>query len=382
MRNAEQQADGSRRYDLDWLRIFAVLLLIPFHSALIFILDPRYIVYIKDKVQSDPLIPLANFISLWHMPLFFVIAGASTWFALGHRNAGQYLKERVLRLWVPFVFGVIVIVPPMTYIRWLSSPNRPSFGQHYLGFFQINPADMSGYSGTFTPAHLWFILFLFVFSIVALPLFLWLRSSSGARMVSAFASFLKHPAALLLLFVPMTLAAAIPVLGDKNPIYYLLTFISGFWLMTDPRFQEAIDRDGWIYLLFSIVATPIIFQVWQIRFSEWSVGWIAVGILTDGLRWTWVLAILSFGHRYLNVASELLRYCREAAYPFYILHLPIDTLVAYFVIQWDASIAVKYSCIVLLTILLTLVTYDRIVRRTNVTRFLFGMKSTNPRSTG
>jgi peptidoglycan/LPS O-acetylase OafA/YrhL len=87
-----------------------------------------------------------------------------------------------------------------------------------------------------------------------------------------------------------------------------------------------------------------------------------------------VVAILGLGHRFLNVSSRLLDYAREAAYPFYILHLPINTVVGYFVIQWPVSIAVKYPVIVVVTILATFAVYEALVRRTDVTRFLFGMK--------
>ena len=83
----------ARRYDLDWLRVLAVLLLVPFHSALIFSLDPRDIVYVKDQVESEILIQFAYFVHQWHMPLLFLIAGASTWFALEFRTGRNISKS-------------------------------------------------------------------------------------------------------------------------------------------------------------------------------------------------------------------------------------------------------------------------------------------------
>ncbi|MEO8355419.1 MAG: hypothetical protein ABI621_05875 [Chloroflexota bacterium] len=47
-----------------------------------------------------------------------------------------------------------------------------SLPEHYAGFFRFDLEQLDGYNGTFTPAHLWFILFLFVFSLLGLPLFL------------------------------------------------------------------------------------------------------------------------------------------------------------------------------------------------------------------
>jgi len=363
-----------RRFDLDWLRVLAVLLLVPFHSALVFVQNPAYIVYLKDQVQSDLLMWLANFIALWHMPLLFAIAGASTWFALGRRTPGQYLKERLLRLLVPCLFGIFTLIPLMTYIHWFNQPDRPSFWEHYLRFLQINPADFSGTAGTFTPGHLWFIMFLFVFSIVALPLFAWLKAGRGARLASVLAAFFKYPGVLLLLFVPLALISLLPLMGNMNPAYYILVFVLGFILMMDDCIQETIQRDGWIYLFLSLVVTALFFWVRSMQLAQGSFGW-AIGFGAYNFsRWAWVLVILSFGRRGLNFNSPLLRYCSEAAYPFYILHLPVNTLVSFFVTQWNVGVALKYVSINFLTIALTLLVYDLVVRRTNLTRILFGMK--------
>ena len=287
----------------------------------------------------------------------------------------------MLRLLIPFVFGLLVLIPPMTYIHWLGAPNSPPFWQYYLGFFRINPADLTGLQGTLTPAHLWFILYLFIFSLTALPLLLWLKTDAGLKFVSSPLSALERPGMLLVLGVPLTLAAALPILGDKNPIYYLFVFIAGFLLMVDQRFQRMLDRDRWVYLVLALLVTPVYIGLRrQFYFPVWSVGWIALGVVFNFLRWAWVLAILGLGYRYLNIDSAALRYCSEAAYPFYILHLPIDTLVGYWVIQWNSNLAVKYLSICVLTIGLTLAAYEFLVRRANATRFVFGMKPmTGPR---
>ncbi|MFN2272373.1 MAG: acyltransferase, partial [Anaerolineae bacterium] len=88
----------------------------------------------------------------------------------------------------------------------------------------------------------------------------------------------------------------------------------------------------------------------------------------------WLIAILGFGRRWLSRGSRLLSYLSEASYPFYILHMPINTIVGYFVIQWPVGIAIKYLVINVVTILATYTVYEVLVKRTQVTRFLFGMK--------
>ncbi len=90
--------------------------------------------------------------------------------------------------------------------------------------------------------------------------------------------------------------------------------------------------------------------------------------------WSWLVAILGFGQRYLNRTNPFLRYAAEGSYPFYILHQTVIVIVGYFVVQGIESIAVKYFLIVIASLTMTTLLYDLAVRRTDLTRFLFGMK--------
>src|SRR5512135_544724 len=96
--NTPVPASVARRNDIDWLRILAVLLLVPFHSLIVFVLDPGSVVFMKDTIDCFACDRVAGFMDQFHMPVLFAIAGMSTYFALAKRSAGQYLRERVLRL--------------------------------------------------------------------------------------------------------------------------------------------------------------------------------------------------------------------------------------------------------------------------------------------
>lgn len=169
-----------RRYEIDWLRMFAVLLLIYFHTAVIFVHGTTY--HIENRQKSVGLDIFTLFVDQWYMPLFFFIAGAATSFALRFRSGFQYVRERVKRLFIPLVFGTLVIIPPQIYYERLSEKvTYSSYIRFYPHFFQgIYP------KGNFTWNQLWFIAYLFVFSLACLPLFLWLRGTVGKR-------FFLHP---------------------------------------------------------------------------------------------------------------------------------------------------------------------------------------------
>ena len=119
-----------RRYDIDWLRIAAVLLLIPFHTARVFNWEEDF--YVKNDPTSVVAQRFIDFVGPWHMSLLFLLAGMATWLAFRYRSAGQYAGERFKRLLVPFIFGLVVIVPPQTWLayRW-HGKGDPSYWSYY-----------------------------------------------------------------------------------------------------------------------------------------------------------------------------------------------------------------------------------------------------------
>lgn len=370
-------ARPARRADLDWLRVLAVLLLVPFHSALVFNADPGIVAYVKDVAQSNFLVQLKDFLDRWQLELLFCIAGAASWFALGRRSGGRYLTERVTRLLVPFLFGLFTLVPFMINVRWIGHPDAPSLRDIYARFFTLNPQDLTGMNGTFTPAHLWFILYLLLFSLVALPFFLLLRRRSSQRVLSMLALW---PGIIYLFVIPLALSRSVDLLGlgAKDPLYYFLVFMAGYVLVSQDRFQAAIDRTLWLSLALALATTFVPRLLPLDAMLSGSTAGFADSLLYRLSQWMWVLTVLAVGHRWLNHDNRSLRYAREAAYPFYILHLPVDTLVAFYVIQLNISLAAKYGLIVVATTVITLAIYDLIIKRVDLLRFCFGMKPLVP----
>jgi peptidoglycan/LPS O-acetylase OafA/YrhL len=360
-----------RRHDLDWLRILGVLLLVPFHALLIFVQDPNSVVFLKDTVDCIKCDRVAGFIDQFHMPLLFVIAGMSTAFSLAKRSGWQYLRERVFRLAIPLVFGIVIIVPPMTYITQIVLGKTLTFWQHYANFFTLG-SDMNGIQGTFTPAHLWFILYLTVFSLVALPLFLLLRSKGSQRVVQGMARFFEKPLALLLLGFLVAVAGRTEFLGGMNPIHYFAIFLSGYLLMTNERYQKAIDRDWPVMLLLGVILETLR-ETGQPVTVDGTLPRALRDVAMEFNRWVWLLAILGIGHHLLNRGGKVLNYLSEAAYPFYILHFLCLTVVSYFMVQIQAVVLVKYLLIITITFGVTFLVYEG-VRRIMPLRFLLGMK--------
>jgi len=313
---AKAKNKPERRYELDWLRVLAVLLLLYFHSAAIFYAGELGEFYIKNDQSSHAMSCFIKFVHQWHMPLFFLLSGAGTWFALSFRSPSQYVQERFNRLLIPFIFGTLVLVPVQVYYRLLSNPSyQDSYLQFYPQFFNgIRP------HGNFEWAHLWFVIYLFVFSLISLPLFLHLKGA-GAHLLSKLSVGMEKPGAILLLALP--LAAIEAVLRPRWPGFqnlyndwanfylYLLYFIYGYLLSSDARFVQAIDRHLRIALVLAVTSMLALFSLWETD-SLPERGYSLVYILYQLLRgfdsWFWIVAIVGLSRRYLNFHSKLLQY--------------------------------------------------------------------------
>ncbi len=373
------QATARRLDYIDWLRLLAVALLLPYHSARVFDVFDTF--YVKNAVLSGGLSYIIAFLDTWHMPFFFVLAGMSTCLALQRRNGRAYLWERVQRLLVPLVFGLLVIVPPQVYLARITHAGySSSYVQFYPTFFQLRPGDLTGYVGGFTPAHLWFILFLLVFSVVALPLFLWLRSTSGQMALARGFALFRYPGAIFLLILPLGVAdGLLPDLGGKNPFFYVLLFIYGYLLVASEHLQQAVDRHRWWALALALLmsAVTLVAVALDLNPAKFSALDITLFLARMAMAWCWTIALLGLGRRYLTAVPlprPVLRYAREASYPIYILHQTVIVVIAFFVVAWDASVAVKYIAILVAASAGTLLIYEFAVRRFNPVRFLFGMK--------
>jgi fucose 4-O-acetylase-like acetyltransferase len=114
-----QDLGSTRRLFIDWLRIFAVLLLFPYHSTRVFDIYETFYVH-SDRTSAVLTHIFISFVNVFHMPLFFFLAGASTCFALGFRSGKQYVYERFKRLFIPLIFGMLVVIPPQSYLGALS----------------------------------------------------------------------------------------------------------------------------------------------------------------------------------------------------------------------------------------------------------------------
>jgi peptidoglycan/LPS O-acetylase OafA/YrhL len=374
-----------RLHYLDWLRVIAILGVFLYHAVHPFDLTDWHI---KNAELSLPLTAFLLFFGLWGMPFFFLVAGTGTWFALRRRSARQYANERFQRLLVPWFFGCILLTPAMLYFEWMHKTQMGLLNGSFHEFviarsLPIGP-EIFGWAGY----HLWFLGFLFSFSLLALPLFLWLRGEAGKNMVLRLAGLCERRGGILLAIFPLFVVQLVfrPFFheGEHNwaDFFFLLSFfVLGYILYTDERFTRAIRRDWRLILSVGAVACALVLVAaatgdpftWITMPStpEFYISW---GLIVVN-SWCWTLLVMFIGMRFLDFSNRWLRYGQEAVLPFFVFHQPVIMVIAFFVVQWAAGIPLKLLAVVLGSFVVTVGVYEIIIRRSALLRSMFGMKS-------
>ena len=373
--------NDNRRYDLDWLRVLAILAIFVFHSTRLYDTDDWSI---KNLTTYPPMDVWKTFAMSWGMPLILIVSGASAFLALSKVSLGKYLKGLFVRLLVPLLVGMFTHIAFQVYLEALDKGNfSGSFWSFYPHYFE----GMYGFGGNFAwmGLHLWYLEILFVLSLLLLPLFAWLKkTSSGKWVLKALGDWLAKPGAAYFLALPAILLINVldqatwgnRDLGGWSIMIYPFFFISGFVIISSEALQARIQQMRWLSLGLGLILTPIfLFLEYQTRYpSLIPLGGKPNDTLLCLVTWSWLLAVLGFGMKHLTFTTPYLKYANEAALPFYILHQTVIVSLGYFVVRWAIPDGLKFITILLASFTLVLVLYEYLVRRSNLLRFLFGMK--------
>ena len=379
-----------RLHYIDWLRLLATMGVFLYHATRPFDIQDWMI---KNDERSIVItVIFLIFLGSWGMPLFFMMAGASSKFALMRRTGGQFARERTVRLVIPFIVGSILLTPLQVYIEWV---HNGWYKGPFLAFIPTFIDSLPGpaFSELFNPStfesfgiHLWFLGFLFSFSMIALPLFLWLKKDAGKGFISRLVNLTERRGGILVFILPIMLIRFIlhPLYPEYTSwsdfTYYLMFFIYGYLLYSDERFMQVIRRDWRLALAVGILSTLVIIVVAAAGLGmEWYsnseiIGFYIAWALISVNGWCWVVFVLYFSTRILNMRNKWLDYGQEAILPFYVFHQPVTFAIAFFILERDAGILVKLTVVVLSSFIIILGIHELIVRRVKPLRTLFGMK--------
>jgi glucan biosynthesis protein C len=394
MTQAEQNINwsdtpGKRCYYVDGLRVWAMAAVFILHCSHFF---DHIGWHVKNPDAHVGFTLLLLFIHQWTMPLFFLLAGAASWFSLGSRTSKQYAAARFKRLLIPYVFGILLLIPPQ---KFLEAVTQHGFNGNYLDFLGhyfskdtlwIGPSlNFFGHYGH----HLWFLGFLTVFSMAALPLFKALRKEKARQVITKWGDFFSKKGRIFLLLLPLavvqiTLRPLFPdYLNWADTIYWALFFVYGYIFFLDARFQETMVKYRNIALIAGILGFLVVtvgLYVGRENFSRMAMN-PGYSLLSMGYQllcsintWVWLIFILGTGKKYMDKTSKTLKYSNEAVLPFYILHQTVILIIGFYVVQWNLPMVAKFG-VIMITSFMAIMTLYEPIKRFTPTRFLFGMQS-------
>jgi len=346
---------------LDWLRFFVVLSLAPFHASISF--TGMGSVYVYDTPVRDillaggtrvnigpPILSLFTiFLDNWFMHLLFLVSGIGAALSLRKRSGTQFMGERCNRLLLPLLIGTLLVVSFQT---WLGALSFGRFSGRFLAFFPSFLTD------NFNMGQFWFLVYLFDFSALALPLFLSIQRKGEA---SCILSVARCFTAMPLMLIPALWTGFLEALfrpgwpGSFNPLndwaiftVYLSFFLAGYIAASVPELLQAIEKHRLAALILGVVA--FLARMETYRVVAVPDGYNAANIIAQAFRgiaaYGLVLAAIGYGQRYLNGQNKLLGIARDLSFPLYILHYAPVTAATYLLLNTGLSIWTKWFLIV------------------------------------
>ena len=384
-------ARAPRRGELDALRVLVVLGLVFFHAALVFATEGDY--YVQNAETTEVITILAGFAVVWAMPVLFLVAGLGARYSVRRRGARRFARERLVRLGVPLLFTVVVLNPLPQWLRLRAADPAydESYGHFLPRYFTVH-LNLAGFpffvdGNHFESGHLWFVLLLLAFCLLLAPVAGRL-AAGGDRAAEAVA---RRPLLLLLPVLPLVLLHVPLGMEEDYAAWhhwaYLVFFLYGFALAGDERIRAVMRRLarplGVAGVLLFAACGPG-FMTSDDPFTDRTPLALVTRALFSAAGWCLVVAILGTLDRPREQPragarpSPVMGYLGVAALPLYVLHQPVVVALAYGVVGWSAPIVVEYAVIVAGSFAVILVLYECVVRRTRVTRFLFGMRPQRP----
>ncbi len=385
---------GPRRYDLDWVRIGAFMLLILYHVGMYYV---TWDFHVKSPHASPAIEPLMMLTSPWRLSLLFLVSGVATAYLLA-RGGGNFMRSRSARLLIPLAFGMLVIVPPQSYLEVVE---KLGYGGSFAEFYRLY---ITGYHGFCredcllmpTWNHLWFVAYLWAYTLVlfiivrlaprTIP---WLRQRAEQGLGGL--GILMWPIAFLAA-VRIGLVARFPqnhaLVGDwYSHASYFAVFALGFALAGTHAPWRALQRVRWHALGAAILGWSALITYYGIYSADKDVPPQVFRVIMRGVygaeQWLAIAAILGFAHRHLMRDNAARRYLTAAIFPVYILHQTVIIILAHALQPAHLATPVEALLLVMTTAAICFLGYE-LIRRVRLLQPLFGAgrEANVPQSSG
>ena len=373
-----------RRIDIDVLRILLCGVIILVHALAIFAFEPHY--HLKSATPSPAASFLFDFLRAAAISSWFVVAGWSAVASLRERSPGRFAKDRVTRLLVPLVFCIVIFGSIIKYIELNDGRDMGFHGfreaESMQGILQIDPPiyyfNFFPYNLTRMPlmtwSHLWFLAYLFLISMMLLPLLVRLaRRVPKTEMPSAFWVYIPvmPMAALLVTFHGYWPYFPNLIMDWTNFSYFALCFALGTGFAAWPGFEARLRAEA-----PRLLALMLVGFIGLVLFGESTPGRAFIALIA----WGGVGAGFGFMHR-LNPARTLASaYLSKATLPVYIIHHVPLLLISILLLPLAVPGWLKIVAIWLVTMAISLAAYHCLIRPWAPARWVMGMAPIPPKA--
>ena len=344
-----------RKHYLDNIRIVAILFLFPYHAFMIWNnYGTKFYVWGGD---SNILSSLIILVSPWLMPILFIIAGMSARYSLEKRSMKEFIKERIKKILIPFISGLVLLVPIQTlYARKFFFGYNGGFLDNFKYFF-THFSDFNGYDGMFTFGHLWFLLYLFIIALISLLVIKNVKLKNVGNKINIFV--------ILLLFIPIFLSHQIGNFGGQSIGKYLLLYLFGYYLFNDEFINKIVNYKKIILPVFVVSQIALVIVYFKYSYYE--------DLLVNFVGWLGILSGIILGNLFFNKEYKFTKYFRKASFPIYILHQTILVIIGYYALMWIDNIFLQVSIIIFGSLILTILAYE-IIKRIPIVKKLIAIQ--------
>jgi glucans biosynthesis protein C len=356
-----------RQVDLDWIRVMATYVVFIYHISMFFNPFPWHIK--NDDINESYILVFTLLTGTWIMPIFFAISGITTLHALGRRSSKEFIRERLMRLGIPLVFGVFVLTPPQVFIERLTHQQfEGSFIDFFPHYFDGLYLEINGTGNfAFVGLHLWYLLVLLIFSLLLLPV---LKKVSVSNSFNNF-HYLLLP---LVLFIVAAFFEVVNLGGWGLP-YYLVIFILGYIYFSQNTFKNFIRKNAKMISVITFITSFLYIYLYMDGILEKgllaSLIFISIKVMNS---WNWLLLIFFLGDKFLATPKKGLNYLSKASMPFYVLHQPIIVGIGFYLYKLSWNSASKLLFLTVISFIVIMLIYHFIIQHIPIIRIVFGLK--------
>ncbi len=302
----------------------------------------------------------AYFVYPWFMPCMFLIGGMSARYSLNGRTNKQFLKERVNKLLIPFVFGMLIIAPLLGIFTlstkgWSQIASLPKAIQWLI-------IMLSGMG------PLWFLIQMFIISVI----FVIVKSLDKKDRLWTLGGK-ANIWILLLMYIPCLGSAQVLNLMCvfRNGLFIIL-FLLGYFVFSHDKAQEELEK----YKSILLIAAVGLFAIEIHRF--WGKSFADLGIINNYLvflyGWIMMLAVIGNFKAYFNYSNRFTKYMGSRSFLIYVFHYLPMNVIAYYVVRYlKLPVILNYIFVLILSLAATIIICEIVYNIPQVS-FLFGIR--------